>query len=228
MLISHGFEATITSGLRLRRTVAEALGVPLDNVISQGYVNGYGHYLTTPEEYGTQNYEGGATIFGRNQLPAFQQTFHELATALKEGKEIDPGRPAGDLTGLIPPSPSTNGWADIPPIGKKFGEILSAPKSVAVGETATVTLVGANPNNNLRLGEGYLTVAREDGSVVAHDSSESTLITFANAWGSTTVTIDWNTAALEPGTYTVRYRGDSRAIFGGLSPFEGVARIEVR
>lgn len=228
VLISHGFEATITSGLRMRRAVAEAMGVPLDTVISQGYVNGYGHYVTTPEEYSAQNYEGGATIFGRNELPAFQQTFHELATALKEGKSIDPGKPAGDLTGLIPTSPSTNGWADIPPMGKKFGDILSAPKDVAVGETASITLVGANPNNNLRLGEGYLTVEKEDGTVVANDSSESTLITFANEWGTTKVTIDWNTATMDPGSYTVRYKGDSRALFGGLSAFEGVTKVNVR
>lgn len=227
-LISHGFEATVTAGLRMRRVVAEALGVPLDTVIAQGYTNGYGHYVTTPEEYSTQNYEGGATIFGRDQLPAFQQVLNELGTALAAGKAVDPGKPAGDLTGVIPTSPSGNTWADFPPLGKKFGDILEAPEAVTAGETVTVKLVGANPNNNLRLGEGYLTVEKSDGTVIANDSSESTLITFANDMGQTTVTLDWNSAGSEPGEYTLRYKGDARTMFGNLDAFEGVAKVQVR
>lgn len=94
-LVALGFEPTVTSGLRLRRTVAEALGVPANTVVVQGYTNGYGHYITTPEEYEGQDYEGGATVFGRNQLPAFQQVFHDMAVAMKEGRSVEVGKPAG-------------------------------------------------------------------------------------------------------------------------------------
>lgn len=227
VLVSHAFEATITSGLRIRQTVAEALGVPLENVVAQGYVNGYGHYLATPQEYMAQNYEGGATAFGRNQLPAFQQVFHELALALKSGRRVDPGRPAGDLTGMIPDAPGAHPWVDIAPVGKKFGDVISAPQTVRGGGKLQVKFVGANPNNNLRLGEGYLTVETDDGTVVANDSSESTLITFENNWGVTTVIIDWLTTGMKPGHYTVRYRGDSRSLDGRLSPFEGQVPVEL-
>lgn len=227
VLISHSFEATITSGLRMRRAVAEALDVPLDNVIAQGYVNGYGHYVTTPEEYGAQNYEGGATAFGRNQLPAFQQIFDGMAQAFKEGKSVEVGKPAGDLTGLIPAAPGSNTWADIKPLGKNFGDILSAPKRVKSGQKVTIKLVGANPNNNLRHGEGYLSIEKPDGTVVANDSSESTLITFANSWGTTTVTLDWHTKNVEPGEYIIRFRGDSKALGGKLTPFEAKATVTV-
>lgn len=227
VLISHGFEATIVSGLRLRRVVAEALNVPLDTVISQGYVNSYGHYVTTPEEYSTQNYEGGATAFGRNQLPAMQQIFHDLARAMHEGKEVPVGGPAGDLTGLIPPAPGANPWMDIAPFGKKFGDIVQQPGVVTSGKNATAKFVGANPNNNLRHGEGYLTITDEDGAVVANDSSESTLITFANSWGSTTVTVSWNTAEMKPGKYALSFRGDSKSIGGQLTPYEAKTTITV-
>lgn len=44
-------EFTVVSGLRIRRIVARALGVPVDNVLLQGYANGYSGYVTTPEEY---------------------------------------------------------------------------------------------------------------------------------------------------------------------------------
>ncbi|WP_426716012.1 neutral/alkaline non-lysosomal ceramidase N-terminal domain-containing protein [Corynebacterium auriscanis] len=227
VLVALGFEPTITSGLRLRRTVADALGVDTSAVVVQGYTNSYGHYLTTPEEYQTQNYEGGATIFGVNQLPAFQQVFHDLAVAMKNGKDVEAGRPAGDLTGLIPKSLKGNPWLDTPPSGKKFGEVLKKPDVVKAGEILSVEFVGANPNNNLRHGEGYLTIEDPSGKVIANDSSESTLLTFANNFSTTTATIEWNTAEVKPGEYTIRYRGDSRAFLGKVTPFEGVAQVTV-
>lgn len=227
VLISHGFEATIVSGLRLRRAVAEALDVPLDTVISQGYVNGYGHYVTTPEEYSTQNYEGGATAFGRNQLPAMQQIFHDLADAMHTGRKVVVGGPAGDLTGLIPPAPGANPWMDIAPFGKRFGDVVAEPGVVTSGKNATAKFVGANPNNNLRHGEGYLTITDEGGKVVANDSSESTLLTFANSWGSTTVTVSWSTADMKPGKYEIVYRGDAKSIGGQLTEFTARTTVTV-
>ena len=228
VIASLGFEPTITSGLRLRRTVAEAMDVPLERVIVQGYTSGYGHYITTPEEYSTQNYEGGATAFGRLQLPAFQQVFHELSAAFAAGEEIDSGKPAGDLTGLIPKSAGGNPWLDVPPAGRRFGDVISAPASVAAGALVTADFVAANPNNNLRHGEGYTTIESPDGRVIADDSSESTLLTYKNEFGTTTASITWDTTGLEPGEYTLRLQGDSRDFFGKVAPFEGVAKVQIQ
>ena len=227
VIASLGFEPTITSGLRIRRTIAEALDVPIHLVIVQGYVNGYGHYLTTPEEYDQQDYEGGATIFGRNQLPAFQQVFHGLAKALKEGEPVDVGEPAGDLTGMIPASPVGNPWLDLPPLGKNFGDVLASPAEIRAGESARVEFVGANPNNNLRHGEGYLTVENEAGGVIANDSSESTQITFRSELGTTRAICEWDSTGVEPGLYQVVYKGDARALTGAVNPFEGRASFRV-
>lgn len=227
VLVSLGFEPTVTSGLRIKRTVAAALGVPENTIVVQGYTNAYGHYITTPEEYEAQNYEGGATIFGHYQLSAFQDVFDEMARALKEGKEVEVGEPAGDLTGLIPNVPGSDGWMDTPPMGKKFGDVLEAPAEVKSGTNARVIFVGANPNNNMRHGEGYVTIEDGSGKVVADDSSENTLITFENNFGQTRTTIEWGTQDVPPGTYTVRLRGDSKAFLGNLSPFEGTAELRV-
>ena len=226
-LVALGFEPTVTSGLRLRRTVAEALGVPANTVVVQGYTNGYGHYITTPEEYEGQDYEGGATVFGRNQLPAFHQVFHDMAVAMKEGRSVEVGKPAGDLTGLIPKSIAADTWEDIPPIGKKFGDVIEAPKEVSVGTTFDAVFVGASPNNNLRPGEGYLSIIDSNGKVIANDSSESTLLTFENKAGKTTSTITWETTGATPGKYTIELRGDSKALFGALTPFAGRCEVTV-
>lgn len=227
VIVALGFEPTITAGLRLRRTVAEALDVPLAMVIVQGYTSGYGHYLTTPEEYQTQNYEGGATAFGRLQLPAFQQALHEMAAAIHAGTPLPAGKPAGDLTGLIPNALPGNTWFDVPPAGRRFGDVLHAPTTVSAGSRVIVDFVGANPNNNLRHGEGYSTIETGDGRIVADDSSEETLLHFKNEFGKTTATIEWDTTGVPEGVYTLRLRGDSRDFFGQLNPFEGVCIVSV-
>lgn len=236
VLVSVPFEPTTTAGLRLRRTVAAAAGVDPALVVVQGYVNGYGHYLTTPEEYDNQDYEGGATVFGRLQLPAVQQIVDGLARDLAAGRPVDPGRPEDDLTGRIPASPVGVPWWDVPPPGRRFGDFLSGGGEVRAGETARVVFVGANPNNGLRHEDGYLLVeedTRQGGGpgdgwrVVADDSSESTLLTFEATGPLTRTTVEWSTVGVRPGHYRVRLRGDARGLDGTVTPFNGVAEVDV-
>lgn len=227
VLVHLGFEPTVTSGLRIRRTVARAMGVPQDTVVVQGYSCGYGHYITTPEEYDQQDYEGGATAFGRLELPAVQQVVDRLATALASGEPVDHGAPAGDLTGVVPDSPAAVSVVDTAPPGRRFGDVLSGGGDVPAGATATVRFVGANPNNDLRLEDSYLRVERDDGTVVAHDSSWSTLLTFDRAFTGTTATVEWDTTEADPGAYRIILRGDWRDIHGTVRPFTGTGKVQV-
>lgn len=71
-------EPTVVAGLRLRRTVEKRLQ-NADTVVITGYANGYAGYVTTPEEYDEQQYEGGSTLFGRWTLGALQTTFESVA-----------------------------------------------------------------------------------------------------------------------------------------------------
>lgn len=228
VLASLAFEPTVVSGLRLRRAIADALDVDIETVIVQGYTSGYGHYITTPEEYEHQDYEGGATIFGRLTLPAATQIFDGLASAMASGVPVDSGAAEGDLTGKIPPSPAGNPFVDMAPLGKNFGDVLTAPDGpVSAGTLVAVAFAGANPNSDLRHESGFLSVEKRDGTRIADDSHEATVIEFANEGASTTTTITWDSSGAEPGEYVIRYRGSSRGIGGGLTPFEGEAVVTV-
>ena len=228
VIASLAFEPTVVAGLRMRRAIAEALGVDVETVIVQGYVSGYGHYITTPEEYEHQDYEGGATIFGRLTLPAATQIFDGLATALASGVPVDPGAAEGDLTGRIPASPMGNPFVDVAPLGRNFGDVLSLPDGpVAAGTAIAVAFVGANPNSDLRHESGFLSVEKADGTRIADDSHEATVIEFAKDGAATTTTVTWDSSGAEPGEYVVRLRGASRGITGDLTPFEGEARVTV-
>jgi len=53
-------------------------------VVISALANTYIDYVTTPEEYNVQRYEGASTIYGPYTLPAFIQEFNKLAVALAQ------------------------------------------------------------------------------------------------------------------------------------------------
>ncbi|RJQ80393.1 alkaline ceramidase [Pseudonocardiaceae bacterium YIM PH 21723] len=209
-------EPTIVAGLRLRRTIAAELGVPMENVLVNGYANDYAGYLTTPEEYQQQDYEGGHTMYGQWELPAYQQEFARIAADMHAGRpSASPqARPQhGDPLALQP-----GVVMDAPPLGQNFGDVLLAPKAeYRTGETVRAQFAGAHPNNDLHRGGGYLEVQRREGDgwrTVAKDGDWSTTFRWARLGiAASTVTIDWT---IPPGTqsgdYRIVYHGDAKPL----------------
>jgi len=177
------------------------MATDVEHVIVQGYANGYVHYLTTPEEYDEQDYEGGSTIFGRQQLPAMVDVVTELAEAMRDGRPIDAGEPP----------PAHRWWWNAPTGSPRLERpqpirILSAPASIPRGWLARVEVAADHPNRVLR--PTYLLVEREGSfgwEVVADDSSFDTSITWHRRGRRWDATITWR--AGEPGTYRIAYVG---------------------
>lgn len=230
-LIGIPAEVTIVAGLRLRRTVAEIVGADLADVLVAGYCNGYLHYVTTPEEYDEQRYEGGSTMFGRWELPALQQVVAGLAADLRDGRPTPrqtlPHRDSRRRRSRRDPR------ADEPAVGRQFGDVLIAPeRSYQAGEAVTAEFVGASPNNDLRHGDSYLRVEHEidDRWVrVADDGDWSTIFRWRRTGRrSSVVTVTWTIPAdTAPGRYRLRYDGNARdtenrtrAFTGTTLPFE--------
>lgn len=205
-LVCLPFEVTIVSGLRIRRRVAEILGADLEHVLCQGYANGFGHYVTTPEEYEVQNYEGGSTIFGRYELDALIQAAADLADAMAAGRPVEPGNPPRRHR-LRLPSPMGH-----PALERQHPiAVLEAPHAAKPGELVSVRFAADHPNAEIR--PTYLLIEREstDGwDVVANDSSLTTTITWHRdrrlRW---TATVTW--IAADPGTYRATYIGRTTA-----------------
>ncbi|MFF0744743.1 neutral/alkaline non-lysosomal ceramidase N-terminal domain-containing protein [Streptomyces sp. NPDC004111] len=230
-------EVTIVAGLRLRRTVAGIVGADLDDVLVASYSNGYFHYVTTPEEYDAQEYEGGSTLFGRWQLPALCQTAALLATALRDGRPVRRGTP--EPLPRARPDRRTPAREEPHP-GRAYGDVLSFAR---MGNRVTATFVAAHPNNVLRRGGTYLTVERREGGGQAGDAGEgagsaapgtasggewirvaddgdwSTTFRWARTGRTTsTATLTWAIPERPtPGEYRIRYHGDS----AGSGPFSG-------
>ncbi|WP_202033115.1 neutral/alkaline ceramidase [Nocardioides sp. WS12] len=228
-LIGIPGEVTIVSGLRLRRTVAAIVGAPIKNVLVQGYANAYAHYVTTPEEYTADQYEGSSTLFGRWELPAFMQVAAGLATAMRDRRPVALGAKERDRSREQIRSPLTLPAPDVLPLGRRFGQVTLAPeRTYRRGKLVMVGFAGANPNNNLRLGGSYLAVERRNGDRwirVADDGDFSTRFVWKGfPLGNGQATIAWRTdARTPPGTYRIRYFGDARGLGGAVTPFTGTS-----
>jgi neutral ceramidase len=85
-------ELTTMAGRRLRSTVLDAISpTGVTDVALGTYANEYSQYITTPEEYGSQQYEGASTLFGPHTLDAYRQVAAGLASAIAQGTPSDPG-----------------------------------------------------------------------------------------------------------------------------------------
>ena len=74
---------TTIAGQRIENMLLEILApAGVTEVVAATYCNAYCGYITTPEEYDEQAYEGGHTVFGKHTLGAFLTRFRQLALEL--------------------------------------------------------------------------------------------------------------------------------------------------
>ena len=222
-------EFTIVAGQRVRDAVdAELSGVTTHQILA-GYANAYAGYVTTPEEYDLQHYEGAATHFGRYTGPAYEQELAKLAAALRTGQATP--------SAVQPPALPQNRISvrpgvvlDSPPLGKSFGSVVTQPAaSYPRGADVQVDFVTGHPNNNLRDEGTFIEVQRLDGSAwttVATDSEWQTLYRWKREYlGVSTAQITWAMPAdAVAGTYRIVHHGDAKSLFGAVTPFTGTSR----
>ena len=203
VLIAVAQEVTITAGLRLRRAVADVLGTTIDNVLVQGYANDYAGYLTTPEEYDQQRYEGGHTMFGRWQLPAYLQEVTRLAVAMRDDAPADAG------TTPAPAKPQKPARVRLPKAKPVAPAALA--DSYPAGATATATTAVADPRGPVR--PSYLIIeSQRDGTWtrVATDGDWATRLEWHFSDGQWTATMTWHIPRdAAPGNYRMSYLDES-------------------
>ncbi|WP_306364579.1 neutral/alkaline ceramidase [Nocardia sp. CC227C] len=227
-LACGGAEFTIVSGLRIRRTVAAALGVPLEQVLMQGYANAYHQYVSTPEEYDAQQYEGGSTLYGRYTLPAYQQEFHRLATAFAARGRVPRGPAPRDVSALQPNFVPVPG-PDATPPGLDFGAALLQPAAAYPrGAQVAVEFVSAHPKHNPRRNGTFLEVQRNTGGTwtrVANEGEWAVKFHWSRRGPDISVarfTWDIPTDAT-PGRYRFQHFADQLTPDGTLRPFTGLS-----
>ncbi|KAK4232551.1 Neutral/alkaline nonlysosomal ceramidase [Podospora fimiseda] len=238
IIVSPG-EASTMAGRRWRNAVKSAAsqlsltGGVEPYVVLGGPSNTYTHYITTPEEYNIQRYEGASTMYGPFTLPGY------INLTLKALPYLSPSASGAPPAGPSPPdnrqrsiSFITGVVFDNTPIGQSFGSVTKQPSSTyARGAVINATFTGANPRNNLRLEGTFAAVEKLEDNTwkqVLNDEDWRLVYTWTRtngALGYSSVTISWETSLTEdvPGTYRIKYYGDSKPLIGSVKAFVGVS-----
>lgn len=217
-------EVTTMAGRRLRSTVESALG---GRAVIAGLSNTYTSYLTTREEYASQQYEGASVQFGPDTLAAYQQEFGRLAAAMRDGAAVPPGPTPRDLTGYQATFQSGVAFDDVPWF-QSFGSVITQPASSCVrGQTVQAVFWGAHPKNDLETRLGFVDVERlENGGwvVVAHDWDPTTTYRWArDGVANSKITVTWDSTGAPAGTYRLRHRGHWKSGWtGAITAYQGV------
>lgn len=205
-------EVTTMSGRRLRESVMSQLGDWAKHIALAGYSNGFAGYVTTPEEYMLQQYEGAHTLHGRWSLPAYQQVASRLAAALDEGVRVQSEADYDDWRGRSSGEPLPKGEGVQLPQELAVGDIIQQPEALySAGGAAKAHFVSAHPNRHFQTGLNFLRVEKANGQqwqLVADDSDWSTTVRWKNEGDYPVAVLRWVVAADNPkGRYRFVHEG---------------------
>jgi hypothetical protein len=99
-------EPTKEAGARTKAAVLDTLrGDGVRRVVVAGLTNEFISYITTPEEYERQHYEGGSTLFGPWEQPFLTDRLVELGEAMAGGNPAPEPYPFDAENGVGPDGP---------------------------------------------------------------------------------------------------------------------------
>ncbi|TGL55314.1 alkaline ceramidase [Leptospira kemamanensis] len=218
-------EVSTMAGRRIRALVKNIM--ENEYTVIAALSNSYTSYLTTREEYSSQQYEGASTQFGPHTLKAYEQEFGKLATAMKNGGNVPIGPIPPDLTNYQATFQTGVVFDDVP-LFKSFGNVFTQPAST-YGSGAKVTAVfwGAHPKNNMLIGSSFVDVERLNGStwtVVARDNDPSTTYKWQrDGIAYSKITTTWDSTSYPKGTYRIRHRGHWKSGWtGSINAYQGI------
>ena len=228
VLISVPGEITTMAGRRLRETVAEQLG-PDNHYVIVAYANEYAGYITTREEYATQQYEGGHTLYGPWTLAAYQQELARIANVMKSDPESELTMPQpNDIRAKVTSVPLGSG-PDVVPEGSAYGAIQqNVNDAYKARETVEMVVWSGDPSNDYAPTKQYFAVQRQGNSetfeTVATDDAWSTTCRWTRTdegAGPMHMTATWEIPASTPkGDYRFIVWGISTDTSGKSTPFE--------
>ncbi len=233
-------ELTTMAGRRLRATISQVLidnGVEDPVVTIAGLTNTYTHYITTYEEYQAQRYEAASTLYGPHTLAGYTQEFVRIVGDMLAGRSSDTDEAPEDMSeemiSFVPPV-----VADFVGIGHDFGDVHKDAEAEynASNDVVSVEFLAANPRNNQRIMDTFLTVERklEGGDddqyeVAFRDADYCTKFMWKGGVGHagrSIATVEWDIKESygglpDDGTYRVCYFGTRKHAIGKMEEFSG-------
>ncbi len=156
LLVAAPGEPSVQMGRRLVSAVETQIPKGVEDVVVVGLANDYLGYLTTPEEYQAQHYEGGHTVFGLWTSLLARNTLVELTKAMAAGAPAPkPDKPA-ELGDAEPAAPAVGN-------GGVAGKLLADPTgTVGRGEVVDLRWSGAPGGVDRPADLPFLSLERQD------------------------------------------------------------------
>lgn len=144
-------EPTVEVGRRAEAAVLDATrSAGVSRVIVAGLANEFIQYITTPEEYERQHYEGGSTLYGPLESVLLVQSLGQLGAALASGSPAPPAHPFDPRNGVR---------ADAAPYGD--GATSASVAAQPTGRTAAFSWNGGERGLDRPLDTPFVTIERE-------------------------------------------------------------------
>jgi hypothetical protein len=165
LLLAAPGEPSVEMGRRFEKAVAPHLPAGIRDVVVVGLSNDYLGYLTTPEEYEMQHYEGGHTVFGTWTSLLARDAFVALTRALATGTPAPAPTEPGGLGSTDPGRPDVGGGGP--------GRLLEAPR----GEVERMSVVdlrwsGAPNGADRPVDAPFVAVERRQGGAFTEADSD--------------------------------------------------------
>ena len=229
-------EMTIQAGRLLRASLLSSVGgLGVTHVILAGLANEYSGYITTAEEYDTQQYEGASTLYGRLTFDAYVQLFGKLAGEMVAGVPSVPGPTPPDLSGSQA-SFQTGVVYDDKRVFEQFGQVLTQPPAtVSRGGSLTVSFRAGHPKNKLNRGWSYYFIERLVPSGIwaaqVWDSMPEGKFTWrrdtaVDCLACSFADVTWNVPLSAPaGTYRITHNGAwKNGVTGAVTAYAGTTQ----
>ncbi len=155
LLLGAPGEPSVEMGRRFEAAVRAELPAGVTDPVVVGLANNYMGYLTTPEEYQMQHYEGGHTVYGMWTSLLARDTFVALTRSLALGEAAPPPDAPAELGG-------TNPGAF--PAGDAEGSLTEEPPEAVVALRQPLDRLDGQPDGGGPPGRPAVRVARADGA----------------------------------------------------------------
>lgn len=147
-------EATKEAGVRIKTAVTDALAAKgVRAAVIAGLAGDYVQYISTPEEYGQQSYEGASSLWGPNEGTWFAERYGDLATALASGAPAEAPYDYDVAYGVTPDGPA---YGD----GASSGAVVVQPGPVERLGRASFAFSGAPNGGDLPTDRAFITAQR--------------------------------------------------------------------
>lgn len=156
LVVSVPGEMTVEMGRRVRAAARAQAGPEIRRVVLSGHANEMISYLTTPEEYDRQHYEGAATFFGRESSNVIRDGLADLSARLADGRPAPDPYPFDPTNGLEP---------DLRPFGQgaTSATALGQPSTTRRLDLARFRWQGGPRGLDRPLDEAFVTIERRTG-----------------------------------------------------------------